>query len=298
MEIGIVFAFSAALGFGFNQILVRIATQRVPAPAAALLSASTGLVMAGTLALVFHREAFGEVPLSAIPWYLLLATLHHPLARTLNFTAISMVGASRAVPFNSVSPLFAAVLAILILGERPSPILYAGTLVVALGMTLVVTGGRVAPQPESQTRYNRLGYVLAVAAGCGFGAVSIVASYINANFSPALVTVTFSQLLGSLLLGLGAHRPLITTFRQEERRARVPVAILAGMCAGAGAICFFSALAHAPVTVVVPISFASPLVTFTISAVFLRRLENVNGVIALGTASVVAGVVLVVLGRA
>ena len=89
-------------------------------------------MIAGTLALVFHRDAFGELPLIALPWFLLLATLHHSLARTLNFTAISMVGASRAVPFNGVSPLFAAVLAVSILGERPSSILYAGTLVVVL----------------------------------------------------------------------------------------------------------------------------------------------------------------------
>ena len=36
------------------------------------------------------------------------------------------------MPFNGVSPLFAAVLAVSILGERPSSILYAGTLVVVL----------------------------------------------------------------------------------------------------------------------------------------------------------------------
>ena len=258
-------------------------------------------MIAGTLALVFHRDALGELPLIALPWFLLLATLHHPLARTLNFTAISMVGASRAVPFNGVSPLFAAVLAVSILGERPSSILYAGTLVVVLGMTLVVTGGRVTrretPGEAPQTRYNSLGYVLAVAAGCGFGAVSVLVSYINSTFSPALVTVTFSQLIGTGLLGVGAHRPVITSLRREELRSRVPITILAGACVGVGTICLFSALAHAPVTVVAPISFASPLVTLTASVVFLKRLENVNRFIVAGTGFVVAGVVLVVLGR-
>ena len=297
MELGILFAFCAAIGFGFNQVFVRIATQRVPAAATAFFSVSTGLVIAGTLALILHRDAFTDLPLIAFPWFLLLATLHHPLARTLNFTAISMVGTSRAVPFNAISPLFAAVLAIAILGERPSPILYAGTLVVILGMLLVVTAGRVSKPDAPITGYNRLGYLLALLAGCGFGAVSIVASYINATFSPALVTVTFSQLIGTCLLGAGAHRPVIRSFRDPERRSHVPLTILAGTCAGVGAICFFSALAHAPVTVVVPITFASPLLTLTISAIFLKRLENVNRFIVAGTVFVVAGVVLVVLGR-
>jgi drug/metabolite transporter (DMT)-like permease len=72
--------------------------------------------------------------------------------------------------------------------------------------------------------------------------------------------------------------------------------ILAGVCAGGGAICFFSALGQAPVTVVVPIAFAAPLVTLTGSAIFLRRLERINRLVIGGTLSAVCGVALVVLG--
>ena len=295
MELGIIFAFCAALGFGTNQIFVRIATQKIPGPAAAFFSVCTGTVIAVTLALIFHWEDFKELPAIVFAWYLLLATLHHPLARTLNFTAISMIGASRAAPLSAAAPVFSAILAIALLGERPTILLYLGTLVVVGGMTLIVAGGRQASSRMPQVSFNNLGYLFAFLASCGFGAVSVVAKHINTEYSPALVTVMFSLVFGTVLLGVGAHRPVIASFG-EDRRGGIPMTILAGACAGAGAICFFSALGHASVTVVVPIAFAAPLVTLAGSAVFLRRLERVNKLVIAGTLSAVCGVALVVLG--
>ncbi len=250
--------------------------------------------MAVTLALIFNLGDFKELPLIVFAWYLLLATLHHPLARTLNFTAISMIGASRAAPLSAAAPVFSAVLAIALLGERPTIMLYLGTLVVVVGMTLIVTGGRQASSIR-QAGYNNLGYVFAFLASCGFGAVAVVTKHINTNFSPALITVMFSLVFGTLLLGAAAHRPVIASFG-EDRRGAIPMTLLAGACAGAGAICFFSALGRAPVTVVVPIAFAAPLVTLAGSALFLRRLESLNRLVIAGTFAAVGGVALVVLG--
>ena len=295
MELGIIFAFCAALGFGTNQIFVRIATQRIPGTAAAFFSVATGAVIAVTLAMIFNFKDFWELSPIVFAWYLLLATLHHPLARTLNFTAISMIGASRAAPLSAAAPVFSAVLAIFILGERPSILLYLGTMVVVVGMLLIVTGGRQASSRAPQVAYNNLGYLLAFLASCGFGAVAVVTKHINTNFSPALVTVTFSLVFGTCLLAAAAHRPVIASFR-PDRRSGIPMTILAGVCAGGGAICFFSALGQAPVTVVVPIAFAAPLVTLTGSAIFLRRLERINRLVIGGTLSAVCGVALVVLG--
>lgn len=295
MELGIFFAFCAALGFGSNQIFVRMATQKISGPATAFFSVSTGAVIAVTLALIFHLDDFKTLPLIVFPWFLLLATVHHPLARVLNFTAISRIGASRAAPLNSAAPVWSAVLAIVALGERPGIMLYVGTLVVAAGMTLIVLGGRQGNRGSAQGRRDYLGYAFAVLASCGFGTVAVLTSYINREYSPALITVMFSLVIGTCLLAVGAHRPVIASLG-EERRGGIPATIVAGACAGGGAICFFNALAHAPVTVVVPIAFAAPLVTLVGSALFLRRLESLNRFVIGGTFSAVGGVALVVLG--
>jgi len=153
LALGILLAFAAAFGFGFNQIFVRLATQRIPGPATAFFAVTTGAVIAGAMALAFNLRDFGHLPPIAFAWFVLLAAVHAPLARALNFTAISMIGATRAAPVQSFSPIFSAFIAIVLLHERPSLLLYLGTLIVVGGMTLVVTGGmqvrRDAPQAEA-----------------------------------------------------------------------------------------------------------------------------------------------------
>jgi len=297
LAVGVLFAFAAAFAFGLNQIFVRLATQRISGPAAAFFSVSTGAVIATTLALIFNLGDFRELPPIAFAWFLLLATLHHPIARTLNFTAISMIGATRAAPLGAAAPVFSAVLAIGLLGERPGILLYLGTIIVVGGTTLVVTGGMRSRTEGSSARSNSLGYLLAIGAATGFGAVAVIVKHINSEFSPALVTVTFSLLIGTLLLAALAHRPVIASFA-PSRRGHIPLSVLAGVCAGAGAICFFSALGRAPVTVVTPITFAAPLVTLATSQIFLRNLERINPRIVGGAIVSVVGVALVVLGRA
>ena len=175
MALGILLAFGAAFGFGFNQIFVRLATQRVSAPATAFFAAATGAVMATTLALVFNLGDFTHIPLAAVPWLILLAVLHSPISRVLNFTAISMIGTARAAPIGTFSPVFSAILAIAILNERPSPLLYLGTLIVVGGTTLVITGGMRGQRDRPNLSYNNWGYLMSFGAAAGFGAVSVLA---------------------------------------------------------------------------------------------------------------------------
>ena len=297
MALGILLAFAAALGFGLNQIFVRLATQRIPGPATAFFAVTTGAVIAGSLALAFNLRDFGHLPPIAFAWFVLLAAVHGPLARTFNFTAISMIGATRAAPVQSFAPIFSAFIAILLLHERPSLLLYLGTLIVVGGMTLVVTGGMQGRRDGPQAASNNLGYLFAFVAAAGFGAVTVIVKHINTEFAPPLVTVTFSLSIGSILLAGLTHRQLISTFA-PARRSHIYLTVIAGCCSGLGAISLFSALDRAPVTVVAPIAFAAPLVTLTASHLFLRRLERINPPIVAGTVVVVSGIVLIVLGRA
>ena len=297
MALGILLAFGAAFGFGFNQIFVRLATQRISGPATAFFAAATGATMATTLALIFNFEDFKHLPAIAIPWFILLAVLHSPISRVLNFTAISMIGAARAAPMGSFSPLASAILAIAILNERPSLLVYLGTIIVVGGMTLVVTGGMRGQRDRPNLSYNNWGYLMSFGAAAGFGAVSVLAKHINTEFSPPLVTVALSLLIGTFMLSILTHRQVVSSFAIGRRRYLF-LSVLSGFCSGFGAICLFVALGRAPVTVVAPIGFAAPLVTLVTSQIFLRRLESINPAIIAGTALSVAGIALVVLGRA
>ena len=270
--LGILLAFAAAFGFGFNQIFVRLATRHFPGPVTALFAGTTGFIIAVTLALVFNLGDFKELPAIAFAWFVLLAAVHGPVARLLSFTAISMIGSARAAPLNGASPMFSAVLAIVALGERPGVLVYLGTLVVIGGMTLVVTGGMRGRNSGPQVQYNNLGYLLAICGSAGFGAVTVIVKYINTEFAPPLVTVTFSLLIGTLMLGALTHRHVASSFG-AARRGHIHLTVLAGFCSGFGAIFLFSALSRDPVTLVSPIAFTAPVITLTASHFFYAALK-------------------------
>ena len=145
-----------------------------------------------------------------------------------------------------------------------------------------------------EVRSNNLGYLFAVGASVGYGAVAVIIKHSTSEFAPPLVTATFSLLIGTLLLAVFSHRQVVSSFVPSQR-SHVGHAVVAGICGGLAILCLYSALSRAPVTVVSPVAAASPLVTLMAAHIFLRRLESINLPLALGTLITVSGIIMVVL---
>jgi len=73
---------------------------------------------------------------------------------------------------------------------------------------------------------------------------------------------------------------------------------IAGIFQGLAVAAVFQALSRAPVTVVSPIYASQPLVTLLLVHIFLKRLETVSPLLALGTVISISGVSLVIIGAA
>ena len=76
----------------------------------------------------------------------------------------------------------------------------------------------------------------------------------------------------------------------------VGICCLAGLLQGIAVASLFHAFSRAPVTIVTPIYASQPIIALSLAAVFLRQMESLNWVLALGTVMSVAGVVMVILG--
>ncbi len=118
MAVAVAFAFLAACGFASGNVLVRVGTQKVPAPTAALLTVLSGVVVVGGLALVLNLDEITSLSTEAMGWILVLGIMGYPMARLFIITAISMVGATRAVPMAGLQPVIAFTLGVILLGER------------------------------------------------------------------------------------------------------------------------------------------------------------------------------------
>ena len=147
-------ALLAAVGFAASSIFTRLAGRGVGIPTGTALSVIASLGLAVIPALALDLPAFAAIPLAGFLWIALLAFINYPLARMLNFFAISRIGAARASPLFSSSPLWATLLAIIFLGERPHWVVILGTVCIVAGAIIIVTERRgrsaeASPRPES-----------------------------------------------------------------------------------------------------------------------------------------------------
>ena len=147
----IIMAVCAAAGFAAGGICARLAGQQVAVLTGTGISVVASLALAAIPALVLELPALSAIPVTGFLWIVLLAFVNYPLARTFNYASVRRIGAARASPLFSSSPLWATLLAVLLLGERPNGIIIMGTLAIVAGVIVIVTERRSS---ESTTSKN------------------------------------------------------------------------------------------------------------------------------------------------
>ncbi len=278
-------ALTAAVAWGSEAILVRRGSRYASVALAALM----GFVLS-TAALWGAIWVF--FPLGLLytkgTWYFIISGLIQPaIVRFLHYTGIVRLGASRAGPVRSVTPLFAIALAFTFLGERPDAGVYLGSLLSVVGVWL--TSSR--REGESEWKAIHLAYPL--------GAAFLTA--ISQNFrktglrimpNPFVATaVTITTSLVVFSLSLAATGQLRATF-QGDRKC-LPFYGAAAVVSATAQLLGYIALSEGDVSVVVPLINTNPLFIVFFSALFLRDLETVNARVAAGAVLIVTGIVLI-----
>ena len=295
MALAVAFAFLAACGFASGNVLVRVGTQQVPAPTAALLTVLSGLVLVLGLGLVLNLEDIKSLSLEAMGWILVLGIMAYPMARLLLITGISMVGAARAVPMAGIQPVIAFTLGVILLGERPNLLIIIGTPIIVSGLFLVVMPRRGANPGGNGVSIKRLGYLFALGGSATFATRDVISRHVVSDIADPLVSAGLALAVGAVILTLALHRQVATSIRTLPGNYLL-ICGLAGIFQGLAVASLFQALSRAPVTVVSPIYACTPLITLVLAGVFLKRLEAIDFLLAAGTVISVAGVILVIIG--
>lgn len=299
MAIAMGFAFLAALGLSASYVLVRIVVQRIATPTITFFTTFSGAVLVAVLALTLNRPDMKGLEPGDFAWFALMAIIAYPLARMLNVTAISMVGASRAAPVASLQPIFALALGVTLLGERPSLLVAMGTPLVAGGLILVILTGSANGSTDTHAHRvraeNKTGYLLAMGAAFSFASRDVIARHVTGDIAHPMVTAAFALAIGSALLFALTYRDVVNSLRRLPGKY-LAICGVAGICQGLATASLFQALSRAPVTVVTPISATFPLITLILIYLFLRRLETITPLLVVGTLLSIGGVVLVILG--
>ncbi len=135
---GVAFALGAAVSWALSAICVRLGLGYMPATIGTFLSLLSGLVLMLVVVAIFQRDQLADVTLGVLAIFSLVGFFNFVLGRYLNFLSISHLGVTRSTPVLASSPLFATVLAVLVLGESVNGLTLLGTGLVIAGLVLVL----------------------------------------------------------------------------------------------------------------------------------------------------------------
>lgn len=277
-------ALTSSVAWGSEAVLVRRGSRYASVALAALMGFVLSTVVLWSAVWLFF-------PLSLLytdaTWYFIISGLIQPaIVRFLHYTGIVRLGASRAGPVRSVTPLFAIVLAVTFLGERPDTGVWLGSFLSVIGVWL--TSSR--REGESEWKAVHLAYPL--------GAAFLTA--ISQNFrktglrimpNPFVATaVTITTSLVVFSFSLAATGQLQTL---KGDRKCLPFYGAAAVVSATAQLLGYIALSQGDVSVVVPLINTNPIFIVVFSAVFLKDLETINVRVAAGAALIVAGIVLI-----
>jgi drug/metabolite transporter (DMT)-like permease len=211
--------------------------------------------------------------------------------RLFAYTGVLKIGASRSSSLQSISPLFAATIAITILKEPASTLIIAGTLLVVCGIVLV---SWKAERELPSFRWWHL--LLPVAAAFLTGINHPLRRH---AFSLSNEPLFFSAFMGLVsLVGFLIYRAISPQkqWLDWSAGARWPF-LWTGIFETLSIVLIMTSLSLGRVVVVAPIAATYPVWALLGAKLFLRDVEKITLKTVIGILSVVAGTIAIHLGR-
>ncbi|MFQ5691629.1 MAG: DMT family transporter [Nitrospinota bacterium] len=280
-------AVAAGLMFSLSHFLVRLGLEESNPTTAVTVNVAVNAAGLWALA-AFFSPVRPLVSLSA--WPFVLAGLFAPsLARVLLYHGYGHMGLARAAVLAGAVPLFSVVVAVLFLGERPSPLAVAGTVGIVAGI------GALSYSRGPGKDWARWTVILPLAAALCFALRDVFSKV-------GLQTLPF-PIAGASVAATSSAVVLYLSFLTSKGRERM---VLTGrgfwLFFGSGVflvlayLCVFLALKGGMVSLVSPLINIHPLFSVLLSYLFLQSAEHVTGKVAAGGLLIVAGAVGVALG--
>jgi drug/metabolite transporter (DMT)-like permease len=302
----------ASLGLLFftSGILVtKLAANRISLSLGFVITAATNVVFAG-LAFVlqlFARQDGLQWNGQAFLLFALAGGFATYLGRWFFYEAVVRFGPSRASVFQVSSPLFTALIAWLLLGERLSPLLLMGIVITIAGLVLV--SYRPGFFSRSQLAVDAAGERVSLGQRLvqsvvvlGFG--SSLAYAIGNVLRGSAVRLWNEPLLGVMLgaiFGLALHlvftsgKPqLLAKLRTADRRGAW-LYVLMGITTISGQACAIAAMRYIPLSIATLVTLCTPVLVFPLSYLLFKNSEEINQVTLLGCGLTLLGIFAIVL---
>lgn len=287
--LGVALATIGALGVAGQSTFVRLGTDEGRSNDALFFVLLINMVLIAPLAVALSYPDFNLTAVSIVA-FVCAGTVATMLGRVFLFAGIQRIGASRADSIKASMPLFATIVAVLVLGETLTPQHLVGIVLVVAGVGLVsLESSRSSLLPDRAPLSLLL---LPLTAAFLFGFEPVFAKIGFAEGTPYLVGLAIKTVAaaGTFSAYLAWRGQLPTADRLGDNLRWY---VAAGVVGSIAMVCYYAALNRAPVVIVVPIIQSSPLFVAVISYGFLQRLERVTPRLVASAMVVVVGAILV-----
>ena len=293
--IAIILSLVAASSLGGGAVAARAGMPGVHPIALIGVALVVGFVGVTIVDLALNPSNLFNVPQEAWLWIVALGLVQFGIGRTVAYSGVSLIGASRTALFISTSVPFFALFAIAFIGESLKPLVAVGTVAVIIGL-LLASGDSLTQGWRADRRYL-IGCLFGLTGGAATGASTVLAKQAVSVFDSPLTIVALGMLAAMFIVVpsvsvIAARKPAIRTFEWKS----MGFVILSSLSTAVSITSQLFAVQRADVVVVAPILATFTLWTLLFSHIFISRMEQINLRLIIGALVGVAGVVAVALG--
>ena len=212
------------------------------------------------------------------------------VTRVLSFRGIRTMGSSVTSTIVNTTPMFSTILAILILGERPSALVLGGVLLTVGGLITVSWGGE-------KTAYAKIELIFPFLCALLFSMKDISVRWgLGGGGGQPILAAAIAALTSTIEIFL------ITRFGQGERFVLPPLPVLrwfvwSGIFTGGSFLFMYVAFSMERVSIVAPLVNSYTVFVAVLTPFMARQIESLTPRKLAGAALVVAGIFAVSLGR-
>ena len=285
--LAIVFGLLASFCFAAASLLAQRGLYLVPTPWGVWVT----LVANSAFLLVFHFVLFPNATIFAFDNLVFVGVgLFVPgVTRALTFRGIRTMGSAITSTIVNTTPMFSTALAIVLLGERPGPLVLAGVIVIVAGLVVLSWEG-------AERGWKRTELIFPFIAALLFSLKDVTVRWgLGGSSSPVLAAAIAALTSTGMIF-------FLNRYVQKERFVLPPKPVLywfigSGLFTGGSFLFMFLALSMERVSIIAPLINSYAVFVLMLTPLMARQIETVTWRKVAGAVLVVAGIFLISAGK-
>ena len=285
--LAIAFGILASVCFATASLLAQRGLYIVPTPWGAWIT----LVVNAIFLLAFHFVLYPDAPIFVADnlTFVVVGLFVPGMTRVLTFRGIRTMGSAITSTIVNTTPMFSTALAMVVLEERPGPLVLAGVALIVGGLVIISWEG-------SERSWKRTELIFPFLAAGLFAMKDVTVRWgLGGSGSPILAAgiAAFTSTVEIWLINRYVHKE---TFLLPPKHV-IHWFVSSGLFTGGSFLFMFLALSMERVSIIAPLVNSYAVFVLLLTPLIARQIERVNLRKTAGTVLVVAGIFLISTGK-